>query len=61
LTDLEAHVNAEGRDKLVKQVREKIDELGVTYIYYQFMSKPMACEYSMTFMKVGRNSSNWSM
>jgi len=38
LTDLEAHVNAEGRDKLVKQVREKIDELGVTYIYYQFIS-----------------------
>ena len=24
MTDLEAHVNAEGRDKLVKQVREKI-------------------------------------
>ncbi|RTZ91899.1 MAG: glutamine synthetase [SAR324 cluster bacterium] len=38
MTDLEAHVNAEGRDKLVKQVREKIDELGVTYIYYQFIS-----------------------
>jgi len=38
LTDLEAHVNAEGRDKLVKQVREKINELGVTYIYYQFIS-----------------------
>jgi len=27
MTDLEAHVNAEGRDKLVKQVREKINEL----------------------------------
>ncbi len=38
MTDLEAHVNAEGRDKLVKQVREKINELGVTYIYYQFIS-----------------------
>ncbi len=37
MTDLEAHVNAEGRDKLVKQVREKINELGVTYIYYQFI------------------------
>ena len=38
MTDLEAHVSAEGRDKLVKQVREKINELGVTYIYYQFIS-----------------------
>ena len=38
MTDLDAHVNAEGRDKLVKQVREKINELGVTYIYYQFIS-----------------------
>jgi glutamine synthetase len=38
MTDLEAHVNADGRDKLVKQVREKINELGVTYIYYQFIS-----------------------
>ena len=38
MTDLEAHVNANGRDKLVKQVREKINELGITYIYYQFIS-----------------------
>jgi len=38
MTDLEAHVNADGRDKLVKQVREKINELGVTYVYYQFIS-----------------------
>ena len=38
MTDLEAYVNAEGRDKLVKQVREKINELGITYIYYQFIS-----------------------
>ncbi len=38
MTDLEAHVNADGRDKLVKQVREKINELGITYIYYQFIS-----------------------
>ena len=38
MTELEAHVNADGRDKLVKQVREKINELGVTYIYYQFIS-----------------------
>ena len=38
MTDLEAHVNREGRDELVRQVRAKIDELGVTYIYYQFIS-----------------------
>ncbi len=38
MTDLEAHVAQEGRDELVKQVRSKIDELGITYIYYQFIS-----------------------
>jgi glutamine synthetase len=32
MTDLEEHVNQPGRDKLVKAVREKIDELGVTYV-----------------------------
>ncbi len=37
-TDLERHVNAPGRAELVKQVREKINELGVDYIYYQFIS-----------------------
>ncbi len=37
-TDLERHVNTPGRDELVKQVRAKIDELGITYIYYQFIS-----------------------
>jgi len=37
-TDLEAHVNAKGRKELVKQVREKIKELGIQYIYYQFVS-----------------------
>ncbi len=37
-TDLERHVNAPGRSDLVKQVREKIDELGITYIYFQFVS-----------------------
>ncbi|MGF1608540.1 MAG: glutamine synthetase family protein [Kiloniellales bacterium] len=37
-TDLERHVNAPGRARLVKQVREKIKELGITYIYYQFIS-----------------------
>ena len=38
MTDLEKHVNAPGRAKLVKQVREKINELGITYIYFQFIS-----------------------
>ncbi|WP_121967697.1 glutamine synthetase family protein [Leptolyngbya sp. BC1307] len=37
-TDLEAYVRAPGRDELVRQVRAKIDELGVQYIYYQFIS-----------------------
>jgi len=37
-SDLERHVTAPGRDQLVKQVREKINELGVTYIYFQFVS-----------------------
>ncbi len=38
MTDLQAHVEASGRADLVKQVREKINELNVTYIYYQFIS-----------------------
>ena len=38
MTDLERHVRAEGRDELVKQVRAKIDDLGIQYIYYQFIS-----------------------
>ena len=38
MTDLERHVNADGRAELVKQVRSRIDELGITYIYYQFVS-----------------------
>ena len=33
MTDLEKHVNQPGRDKLVKQVRAKID-----YIFFQFIS-----------------------
>jgi glutamine synthetase len=37
-TDLERYVNADGRAERVRQVREKIDELGITYIYYQFIS-----------------------
>jgi len=38
LTDLEAYVDAEGRAELVKQVRAKINELGIQYVYYQFVS-----------------------
>ena len=38
MTDLEQHVEAPGRADLVKQVREKIDALGIQYIYYQFIS-----------------------
>ena len=37
-TDLENHVKQPGRADLVKQVRAKIKELGITYIYYQFVS-----------------------
>ncbi len=38
LTHLEAYVAQPGRAELVKQVRAKIDELGIQYIYYQFVS-----------------------
>ncbi len=38
MTDLQAHVEAPGRADLVKQVSEKIKEIGVDYIYYQFIS-----------------------
>ncbi len=37
-TDLERHVNQSERADLVKQVREKINELKIDYIYYQFIS-----------------------
>src|SRR5918995_4929599 len=32
------HVNAAGRDKLVREVRKRIDALGISYVYYQFIS-----------------------
>ncbi len=38
LTALEEHVTQKGRKDLVKQVRAKINELGIKYIYYQFVS-----------------------
>ena len=34
MTDLEQHVNAPGRDKLVKEVKDKIDALGIRYVYF---------------------------
>ena len=37
-TDLERFVEADGRDDLVKQVRERIDSEGIQYVYYQFPS-----------------------
>ena len=37
-TDLEKYVEQAGRAKLVKEVRKKINDLGITYIYYQFIS-----------------------
>ena len=32
-TDLQKHVEAKGRDALVRDVRRKIEELGINYIY----------------------------
>ena len=36
--DIEEFVEAPGRDDQVKEVRKKIDELGITYLYLQFVS-----------------------
>ena len=38
MTDIEAYVRQDGRAELVRQVRAKIDQLGISYIYYQFIS-----------------------
>ena len=35
MTDLDRHVKQPGREKLVKQVRAKINELGIEYIFFQ--------------------------
>lgn len=37
-TDIEAFVEAKGRDKRVNEVRAKIDALGIEYLYLQFVS-----------------------
>ena len=36
--DIEEFVEAPGRDDKIKEVRKKIDELGITYLYLQFVS-----------------------
>jgi glutamine synthetase len=38
MMDIEGFVNQEGRAEQVREVRAKIDALGITYIYYQFVS-----------------------
>ena len=37
-TDIEQFVEAPGRKELVAEVRKKIDELGIEYLYLQFVS-----------------------
>ncbi len=37
-TDCENFINAPGREQKVAEVREKINELGIEFIYYQFIS-----------------------
>ena len=38
MTDLEQYVEQAGRDELIKQVRSKINELGITYICLLYTS-----------------------
>ncbi len=38
MSDLENYVKQDDRNELIRQVRAKINELGITYIYYQFIS-----------------------
>ena len=37
-TDYEKFIKTDGRDDLIKQVRKKIDALGIEYLYLQFVS-----------------------
>ena len=53
MTDLENFVNQSGRDKLVKDVRKKIDELGITYIYYQFID--ISCFFCIINLQICNN------
>ena len=44
MTDLEKHVNQPGRAKLVKQVRAKINELKIDYIFFSiYFSNGKSC------------------
>ena len=54
MTDLEKHVNQPGRAKLVKQVRAKIDELGVEYIFFQFISVTGRVVGKVFLLTIGR-------
>ena len=47
MTDLEKHVNQPGRAKLVKKVREKINELGITYISVSYTHLTLPTIYSV--------------
>ena len=38
MTALETYVKDKKRQDYIKQVRKKIDKLGIEYIYYQFIS-----------------------
>ncbi|MCB1434483.1 MAG: glutamine synthetase, partial [Alphaproteobacteria bacterium] len=38
MTDYEKFIETPGRAELIKQVREKIDALGIEYLYLQFVS-----------------------
>ena len=35
--DIEEFVEAPGREEQIREVRKKIDELGITYLYLQFV------------------------
>ena len=56
MTDLEKHVSQPGRDKLVKKVREKIDELGITYIFFPiYICNRKSCWKRYTCRPLGKN------
>ena len=55
MTDLEKHVNQPGRSKLVQQVRAKINELGIKYIFFQFISVTGRVVGKGTFRSLGKN------
>ena len=38
MTDYEKFIKSDGRAELIKQVRKKIDQLGIEYLYLQFVS-----------------------